>query len=60
MNLLPSRQGHGDLGPSVGQVEVQRNQREALLLDRTDQAADLTAVQQELAAPGGDVLHVSP
>src|SRR3990172_2625871 len=51
MELLAPRQRQRDFGLPVGQVEIQRDQRETFLLDGADQAPNLTTMQQQLAAP---------
>ena len=48
--LLSLAQRQGDLRPTILEVELQRNQGQAALLDRTDHLLDFSAVQQELPA----------
>src|ERR1700728_1521628 len=52
VELLAAREGKLDLGaaPFV-EIELERDERHALALDRTDELVDLPAVQQELARP---------
>src|SRR5262245_17001324 len=49
MLLLPFRQRERHLGAAVPEIELERHQRKAPLLDRTDQFFDLAAVEEELA-----------
>jgi hypothetical protein len=52
VQLLTARQRDLDLGASLRvEIQLQRNHRESLPLDRADQLVDLALVQQQLARP---------
>src|SRR6185295_8572334 len=52
VELLAARQGEFDLGAaSFVEIELERNKRHALALDRPDQFVDLPAMKQKLARP---------
>src|SRR5258706_165237 len=49
MRLLAARHAEQELGSALGEVELERNEREPLLLDRLADLFDLGTVEQELA-----------
>jgi hypothetical protein len=51
--LLPLAQCEGHLGPAVLEVELERHQGQAALLDGADQLLDLAPVKEELAGADG-------
>src|SRR5690606_17549089 len=53
VELPPPGQGQRHLRVTAAKVEIERNQREPLLLDGADQAPDLAGVQEQFAGPKG-------
>ncbi len=56
MDLLAAAEGELHLRLSAGEVQLERHEGQAFLLDGPDQALDLLAVQQQLAGPHGVVI----
>src|ERR1700728_541110 len=52
VELLAAREGKLDLGAALFvEIELERNERHALALDRADEFVDLALMQQQLARP---------
>jgi hypothetical protein len=60
VQFLPATQSQGHFGASIGEVKIQRDQRETLLLDRPNQAPDLAAVEKQLTASHRWLYRVTP
>src|SRR5207248_8709029 len=52
-------EGEGDFRLAAAEVDLERNQRQALTLDGADHFADLLPVQEELPRPSGLVIEVA-
>src|SRR3954462_10302497 len=59
VELFPFAEREGDLGFSTLEVDLEREQGQALTLDGADHLADLLLVQEELPRPCGLVIEVA-